>query len=309
MAVDHAHHRATGPGVDRTARAHRRLTWALVLVGTFFVVELVTALATGSLALLSDAGHMFTDVLGLGMALAAVHAARRGSGDRQKTFGLYRLEILAALANTVLLSGVALFIVYEAVRRFGDPPDLAATPLLVVATLGLGVNLVTFAVLRRGAAESLNVEGAYLEVLADTLGSAAVIVAAVVIATTDFTLIDPLFGLGIGLFVLPRAYRLGRRALRILLQAAPPEIDLTAVRGDLTALPGVADTHDLHVWTLTSGMDVASVHLELGEDAVGEDVLQEARSLLRTRYRITHATIQVEPATGVPCWGCDEVGE
>lgn len=302
-AVGHEH-TPVADAVSAGEEHRRRLLLAALLVGGFFVVELVAGLLTNSLALLSDAGHMFTDVLGLGMALAAIQVAAAAAHTGSRSFGLYRLEILAALANAVLLFGVAIAVIVEAVRRFGDPPEVLGTPMLVVAVLGLAVNLAAFWLLRRGAEDSLNVEGAYLEVLADTLGSVGVIVAAIVLETTDFALIDPIFAVGIGLFVLPRTYRLGRRALRILIQAAPPEIDVESVRGHLRDLEGVADVHDLHLWTLTSGMEVASVHLRLQHGVDGHGVLDRARELLRERHAVEHATVQVEPADHAGCEDC-----
>ncbi len=278
-----------------------------MLVGVFFLVELVAGLMTNSLALLSDAGHMFTDVLGLGMALAAIRAASGSDRQGARTFGLYRLEILAALANAVLLFGVALWILWEAVGRFSDPPEVLGGPMLAVAVLGLIGNLITFRLLREGAGDSLNVEGAYLEVLADTLGSVGVIVAAGVIQTTGFRLIDPIFGVAIGLFVLPRTWRLGRRALRILVQAAPPGVDVEHVREHLIGLRGVAGVHDLHVWTLTSGMEVASVHLRLAEDVDGHRVLDSAQGMLREDHGIEHATVQIEPADHAGCDDCERI--
>ena len=310
MSDDHEH--ASAATAVRAGSAYkRRLFASFLLIGGFFVVELVGGLLTNSLALLSDAGHMFTDVLGLGMALASIQAAQRA--DREaggRTFGLYRLEILAALANAVLLFGVAIYILYEAVRRFSDPPEVLGTPMLVVAVLGLVVNLIAFWLLRRGAGESLNIEGAYLEVLADTLGSVGVIVAAIVLQTTGFALIDPILGVVIGLFVLPRTWRLGRRALRILIQAAPDRIDIDTLRADLEAADHVVGVHDLHVWTLTSGMEVASVHLQLGHDVPTDahhDVLDHARALLRDDHGLSHATIQLEPADHEQCDDPEEV--
>lgn len=283
------------------ARYKSRLAWSFALIGLFFLVEVVGGLLTNSLALLSDAGHMFTDVLGLGMALAAIQVAGRGGTGSQRSFGLYRLEILAALANAVLLFGVALYVLYEAYRRFSDPPEVLGVPLLVVATAGLAVNLVVFALLRRGSRESLNVRGAYLEVLADTLGSVGVIVAAIVLATTGWPYADPIVAAGIGLFILPRTFTLGREAIRILLQAAPPGIPLDQVRGDLAALDGVVDVHDVHVWTLTSSMDVLSAHVMTRVDADSHRILDQARNLLADRYSLDHATLQVEPDTHVGC--------
>ena len=287
---DHAH------GSIRSGERHKgRLAAAFAVLFTFMVVEVVGGLVTGSLALLSDAGHMLTDVIGLGMALAAIGLASRGSTRPNRTFGLYRLEILAALANAVLLFGVAGYVMVEAISRFDDPAEVAAGPVLVVAIAGLAANLVAFALLREGAQENLNLEGAYLEVVADTLGSVAVIVGAGVMAVTGWTWVDPVVGVGIGLWILPRTWRLGGQALRILVQAAPPGLDLDAVAARLGALDGVTDVHDLHVWTLTSDMEVASAHLAIGRDADAHAVLDQARDLLRDTYGIDHATLQVEP--------------
>jgi cobalt-zinc-cadmium efflux system protein len=302
MGAGHSH----GGGAARASSRHKgRLVAALVLLATFLVVEVVTAFATHSLALLSDAGHMLTDVVGLAMALAAIHLADRAAGDHpRRTFGLYRLEILAALANAVLLVGVGAYVLVEAIRRLASPAEVLTGPMLVVAVLGLVVNIVAFALLRAGSRESLNVEGAYLEVAADALGSIGVIVAAVVLEVTDWAWIDPVIGIAIGLVILPRAWRLGGQAVRILVQAAPPGTDLAAMRDQLATIEGVVDVHDLHVWTLTSEMDVASAHLmvRVGTDAHG--VLDQARELLRHGYAIEHATLQVEPDDHR---GCDQV--
>ncbi len=258
----------TGHGHDHgqsQARAGARhegaLRTAFFLILAFLVVQVVTGVATGSLALLSDAGHMATDALGLGMALAAIHAASRARTDGQRTFGLYRLEILAALANAVLLFGVAAWVLYEAIVRLGEDREISSLPVLVVGVIGLVVNLVALMLLRPGAGESLNVKGASLEVLSDTLGSIGVIVAAIVWGITGWTWVDPIVGAAIGVFILPRAYGLGREAIRILVQEAPARIDISMLHADLAAIPGVVDVHDLHVWTLTSEMEVASAHI------------------------------------------------
>lgn len=296
---DHGHVSISGG-----ARHKGRLVAALAVLVVFLVVEVVAAFATGSLALLSDAGHMLTDVLGIGMALAAIQLAARGSASPHRTFGLYRLEILAALANAVLLFGVAGWVLYEAVGRIGDPVEVASGPILVVALAGLAANVVAFALLRNAAEESLNVRGAYLEVVADLLGSVGVIIGAILIGITGWAWIDPVVGVAIGLFILPRTWHLGAQALRILVQAAPPGTDLDALTADLGAIDGVTDVHDLHVWTLTSEMDVATAHLmvRVGTDQHG--VLDAARDLLQGRYGIGHATLQVEPDDHR---GCDEV--
>jgi cobalt-zinc-cadmium efflux system protein len=293
MGAGHDH----GTQALHAGERHRgRLWWAFALLAGFMLVEAAAALATGSLALLSDAGHMFTDVLGIGMALAAIHAAGRAAGDPQRTFGLYRLEVLAALANAVLLGGVAVFVLVEAVRRFTDPPQVPAGWMLAVAVGGLIVNVIAFALLRAGAQESLNVRGAYLEVVGDLLGSVGVIVAAIIIAVTGWSYADPIVAVAVALMILPRTVKLGLAAIRILVQAAPDHLDVTAVRDRLAALDGVCDVHDLHVWTLTSGMDVASAHLSLDEAAEFGAVLATARHALHEDFSIDHATLQVEPA-------------
>ena len=301
----HGHGHGHSHGAQRAgARYQGRLTLAFSLLAAFMVVEFVAGYLSRSLALLSDAGHMLTDVIGLGMALAAIRLASRGTERRHRTFGLYRLEILAALANAALLFGVAGYVVVEAIRRIGSPVEVEFTTMLVVAVLGLLANLVAFALLREGAKESINVEGAYLEVLADTVGSAGVIVGALVLRLTGWQWVDAVVGVAIGLWILPRTWRLGGQAVRILVQAAPPGVDLDVLEARLAALDGVVDVHDLHVWTLTSDMEVASAHLmiERGTDAHG--VLDQARVLLAEGYGITHATLQVEPDDHE---GCAEV--
>ncbi|MEV7326730.1 cation diffusion facilitator family transporter [Micromonospora sp. NPDC093244] len=304
MGAGHDHHHAS---VANAAHQHRGRLWAAFgLLAALMVVEAVAAFRTGSLALLSDAGHMFTDVLGIGMALAAITATRRSTGDPQRTFGLYRLEVLAALANAVLLSGVAVYVVIEAIRRFGDPHEVLAGPMLAVAVLGLLANVVAFALLRAGARESINLQGAYLEVLGDLLGSVGVIGAALLITVTDWWWADPLVAVAIGVFILPRTWRLGRAAVRILVQAAPEHLQVTAVHDRLAAVPGVVEVHDLHVWTLTSGMEVASAHLTMAPGAEVGTVLSAARTALHDDFRIEHATLQIEPGAAPGACGSVE---
>jgi len=298
----HAH---SGYAARGGARWRGRLWAALGLLATFMVIEAVAAWRTGSLALLSDAGHLATDVLGIGMALAAIYAADRAANPRtaapHRTFGLYRLEVLAALGNAVLLFGVAGFVLVEAVRRISDPPQVHALPMLVVAAGGLAANLIAFLLLRHGATESLNVRGAYLEVFGDLLSSIGVLIAAGVILITGWQYADPILAVAVALFIIPRTLALGRAALRVLVQAAPTHLAVAEVRATLAAVPGVRDVHDLHVWTLTSGMDVASAHLRIeAADQLGE-VLQAARAALQERYGIEHATLQVEPADTGTC--------
>jgi cobalt-zinc-cadmium efflux system protein len=303
---DHDH----GLGLARAGERHRgRLIAAFAIIAVFFVVQLVAAFATNSLALLSDAGHMLTDVIGIGMALAAIGLAtcfeqRRSMVTSSHTFGLYRLEILAAFVNSLLLFAVALWVIVEAVRRLGTEPDVLGVPMLVVAVLGLFANLAAFALLRPGAKDSVNVEGAYLEVLADTVGSVGVIVAALLLQVFGWTWVDSAAGVLIGIWILPRTWRLGRRAVLILLQSAPEHVDLDRLAEDLASLEGVVGVHDLHVWTLTSEMDAASVHLVTSATADSHAVLDRARNCLADGHGIAHATFQVEPDDHE---GCDEV--
>lgn len=300
---DHAGPQVPGVEGSRAGARHReRLLWAFLVIGAFFLAEVIGGFLSGSLALLSDAAHMFTDLIGIGMALAAIQVANRRARDPRHTFGRYRAEVLAAAANAVLLLGVGIYILCEAYGRLVSPPQVESGPMLWIATGGLAANLVAFFLLREGAKESLNVQGAFLEVLADTLGSLGVITAALVIHFTGWVYADPLIAAAIGLFVIPRTIRLGRQALRMLMQHAPERIDVEALAGRLSALAGVDGAHDLHVWTLTSSMDVASVHLLAASEADVSTVLEAAQHLLRDEFGIAHATIQVE----APGRACDE---
>lgn len=290
MSGDHGHVELSRAG----ARHQKRLLLVFGMVVAYMVVEIVAGVLTGSLALISDAGHMATDALGLGMALAAITAASKATLGNHRTFGLYRLEILAALANAVLLFGVAGYVLYEAVTRLNDPHEVLSGPMLIVALAGLGINILGWWLLREGASESMNVEGAFLEVVADLISSLGVVLAALIIQTTGWVYADPILGAGIGLFILPRAYRLGRKALRVLIQAAPETIDVDQLRQRLDEIDGVTNVHDLHVWTLTSGMPVATVHLTAPESTDREAILHRARQILRDDYAVTHATLQVE---------------
>jgi cobalt-zinc-cadmium efflux system protein len=294
MGHDHGHAHGT------VAAAHRgRLTVVLALTGTVFVVEVVGALLSGSLALLADAGHMATDALGIGMALAAVTLAQRPARGR-RTFGLQRLEVLAAVANGLLLLGVGGYVLVEAVRRIGDPPEIHSGWMLSVALLGLAVNLGSLALLRTGQGESLNTRGAYLEVLGDALGSVAVIAAAVVIATTGWTAADVLASLVVGCLVLPRAWSLLREAFDVLLEAAPRGVDLEEVRAHVLGVSGVIAVHDLHAWTITSGLPVLSAHVvvtdEVLADGHGGRVLDALCACLGDHFDLEHCTFQLESA-------------
>lgn len=291
-------------GQDHTPRAGRRhqraLAIAFIVVLVFMVAEAVAGWLAGSLALISDAGHMATDALGLGMALAAIVTANNGDKTGRRTYGLYRAEILAALANAVLLFGVAVYVLYEAARRIGTPTEILTGPMALVAVAGLVVNVIVWLQLRGGSKDSLNVEGAYLEVMADLLGSIAVLVAAGIIWMTGWTVVDPIVAAAIGLFILPRAWGLARKAVRILIQAAPEHVNLEQLATRLGEIPDVVDVHDLHIWTLTSDMDVGTVHLMTRDTADPHPVLDSARSILEDAG-VDHATLQVEPESHHGC--------
>ena len=282
------------------AAAHRgRLAVVLALTGTVFVVEVVGALLSGSLALLADAAHMATDALGIGMALGAVTLAQRPARGR-RTFGWQRIEVLAAVANGLLLVGVGGYVAVEAVRRIGDPPDIHSGWMLGVAVLGLVANLAALGLLRSGQGESLNTRGAYLEVLGDALGSLAVIAAAAVIATTGWTGADVAASFVVGALVLPRAWTLLREALDVLLEAAPRGVDLAQVRAHVLGVSGVLDVHDLHAWTITSGLPVLSAHVVVTEEVLadghGGRVLDALSHCLGDHFDLEHCTFQLESA-------------
>jgi cobalt-zinc-cadmium efflux system protein len=305
MASGHGHGHAHGHGLTATSasgRYWRPLALSFAVLTGFAVLEIVIGLVTGSLALLSDAAHMVTDVVGVGMALATVLLVNRRTPSARHTFGLYRAEVLAALANAVLLIGVAVFVLVEAVHRLADPPLVPGLPVLVTASAGLVANMVAFLALRAGSKESLNVRGAYLEVLSDTVGSIGVIAGGALTLAFGWRWVDPVVAVGVGLFILPRTVRLGLQALRILVQSTPGHLDPVKVSEALTSLDGVREAHDVHLWTLTSGMEVASAHLTAAKDADPTAVLNRAQALLAERFGLEHVTVQVELAgTGARC--------
>jgi cobalt-zinc-cadmium efflux system protein len=274
---------------------HLGRLWIAVALGSVtFVLQLVVGLATSSLALLADSAHVFTDIFGVALAAGAIMVANGAGRTKGRTFGLYRSEVLAALVNAVLLFVVAGWVLYEAIGRFDAPPEVPGLPVTIVAFVGLLMNVGSFLLLKSGAKESLNVRGAYLEVMADMLGSIGVLVSGLLTLVFGWRYADPVIGVAIGLFVLPRAYRLGRSALRILFQHAPENCDVKEMTSDLAGLPGVSEVHDLHVWTLTSGMEVVSAHLTMTDGAEQKDVLVAAQGLLAENYHIEHSTLQIE---------------
>jgi cobalt-zinc-cadmium efflux system protein len=277
--------------VHQTSR--RRLAVVLGLTCLYLAIEVAAGILTGSLALLADAGHMLTDVAGLVLALAAMKLAERRPSPR-RTYGYHRVEILAALTNGLTLLAVAGYILYESWRRFQSPRAVAAADVLVVAAVGLLVNVASALLLHSGSRSSLNVRGAYNEVLADAASSAGVISGALVILTTGWTWVDPAVAVAIALFVLPRTFSLLHEALQVLVEGAPREVDVTALRAAMEEVAGVKRVHDLHVWTLTSGVHALSAHAILCAGASHTEVLAALRTRVTTDFAISHVTVQLE---------------
>lgn len=288
MGHNHSH------GHDHTAGANSRmLAIALALTTAFLIAELIGSYLFNSLALLSDAAHMFTDSAALAIALAAIRIGQKAPDDA-RTFGYRRFEILAAAFNALLLFAVAIYVLWEGVARFFQPVEVKSTGMLAVATVGLVVNILAMRLLSAGKEGSLNVKGAYLEVWADMLGSVGVIVGAIVIMLTGWQWIDPIVAIGIGFWVLPRTWTLLKDTTQILLEGVPAGLDLAEVRSAIEALPGVRGTHDLHAWSMATDDPTLSVHVELNNGSDFETVRLAVSELLASRFRILHTTIQVE---------------
>ncbi len=293
MGAGHDHSHAAGRAHDRS-----RLQLVLLVTLSVAVVELVGAVLSHSLALFADAGHMFTDTAAIVVALSASYVATLPASPR-RTFGYHRTEILAALINAFVLLGVCGYLAYAGVTRLLDPVAVDAGQMLVFAVIGLMANVVAIALLASRRAESLNMRGAFLEVLSDALGSAAAIVAGLVILTTGFDRADSIASLAIAVMILPRAWSLLRDGVGILLEAAPPGVDVEVVRQHLVGASGVTDVHDLHAWQITSGMPALSAHVTVTDEAletrgVGE-ILDELGECVASHFGIDHATFQVEP--------------
>ena len=289
MGAGHSH--------GQVRAGHERKLWmALGLTGSFMIAEVIGAFVTGSLALLSDAAHMMTDALALAISLVAIQVGKRAA-DRKRTFGYARFEILAAAFNALLLFVVAFYILFEAWQRLSAPAQIQSTGMLVIAVLGLVVNLISMRLLASASAESLNVKGAYLEVWSDMLGSIGVIVAALVIMYTGWGWVDSLVAAAIGFWVLPRTWTLLRESMNVLLQGVPDGIDIDQVEQGIRAIDGVTEVHDLHLWALTSGKNVMSTHLvaDLGRRSE-QQILAEVTELMHERFDISHVTVHVEQA-------------
>ena len=292
---DHDHR----PSRSVEAQNKGRLAIVLALTTAYMLAEVVASEWTGSLALLADAGHMLTDAAGVGLALLAVWFGERPPTP-QRTYGFHRAEILAALANAVVLLVLSGFVLLEAYRRFREPPVVQSGPVLLVAALGLLVNVAGLLVMRSGSRDSLNLKGAYFELLSDALTSVGVIIAAAVMWWTSWYYADPLISAAIGLFIVPRTWHLLKEAVHILLEGVPPGIDMEEVRKTLSQVPGVVSVHDLHVWALTSGMNAASLHAVLLDGADFDEVSRALRAQARLAFDIAHITVQIERAGCAP---------
>ena len=291
MGAGHSH----TPAEADASRMIPRMIISAGILAAFFLVELTTSLLINSIALLADAGHMLTDVVAVFMGLGAVTLARRGSSSPARTYGWHRAEVFTAVANAALLIGVAVFILYEAVERLSAAPSVPGAPMIVVALAGLAANFVVALLLRSNASQSLAVKGAYMEVVADTVGSVGVLIAGIVNVTTRWPYADVVVAVLVALWVLPRAIALARDALRILSESSPTHIDVEELRSALGAVDGVTEVHDLHVWTLSPGKDMCTAHLTSGADSAR--VLHDARVVLSARG-LDHATVQIECPDG-----------
>ncbi len=293
------HSHAGGAAGTVTGHYRRALIAVMTLSTLVAVAEIIGALITGSLVLLADAAHMAADAAGLGLSLLAAYVASRPPTAR-RTFGYARAEILAAMANAVLLLGMAAFIIVDAIRRLMSPPEVSSGLIIVFGVIALVANAVSLLLLRRGQAESLNLRGAFLEVASDALGAVAVIVTGVIIAATGFTRADPIASLAVGLLILPRTWQLLRETVDVLLEASPRGMDLSEVRQHMTTLGGVRDVHELHAWTITSGLPVLSAHVvvdpEVFDDGRCFTMLDRLQDCLRGHFDVEHSTFQIEPA-------------
>jgi len=293
-----------GAGHDHGSRDTRvsRMVIAAAILTAFFAIELTTALMIDSIALLADAGHMLTDLVAIFMGLSAVLLARHGSVSPARTYGWHRAEVFTAVANAALLIGVAAFILVEAVDRLGDAPEVPGVPMIAVALAGLVANAAVALLLRSHSESSLAVKGAYMEVVADMVGSIGVLIAGIVTVTTRWPYADVVVAVFVALWVLPRAIGLARAALRILSESSPTHIDVEELRKALCAVDGVTEVHDLHVWTLVPGKDMVTAHLTSVRDSAL--VLDDARTVLAARG-LDHATVQVEPPDGAADCKCE----
>ncbi|NML69426.1 cation transporter [Chryseobacterium sp. RP-3-3] len=275
------------------SRNKKNLLFVLLLSGTYMIAEVIGGLVTQSLALMADAAHMLTDVVGLFLALIAIKIGER-KADASKTFGYYRTEILAAVINAVVLLGISLYVLYEAYQRFQNPPAVQSKTMLIVAGLGLVVNIIGMMILRKDSEGSLNMKGAYFEVLSDMLTSIGVMIAGVIMLTTGWYYADPIISAAIGLLIFPRTWRLLKEAVNVLLEGTPKDVDIHQLRQSLEEVPGVKDVHDLHVWSLTSSVNAMSAHIVRDSRTAQNQLLKTLTDVTTENFKISHTTFQIE---------------
>jgi cobalt-zinc-cadmium efflux system protein len=321
---------------EQSLRRIRRLKIVLSLTSVYLAAAAITVILTGSLSLLSEAGHMVADVGGVALALFAVNYTRK-LPTPERTYGFYRVEILASLVNSVVLILLSIYILYEGIRRIFDPPVIPGFPLIIVASVGLAVNFICMRLLssdgthhihshhhdhnehlidhhdnhdnnhvrnnEKEKEENLNIKAAYLETLSDTLGAAGVIIAGIIILTSNFYLADPIVSIGLAIFMLPRTWTIIKKAIHILMEGSPANVSHEQVKKDLLQIKGVTGVFELHIWIITSGMNALSAHVVVIDTSRSQSILQEANSLLERKYTITHATIQIERYHSEPTEG------
>ena len=272
----------------------KKLRLVLIITISFLIVEVITGIFANSLALIANAIHMFTDVAGIGLALVAINFSSKRSATAHKTYGFYRLEILTALINSTIILIFSFYIIYESYWRLFEQNEIKGLYVFVIATIGLIVNLIGIKILHRHAKENINVEGAYLEVLKDMYGSCAVIVAALIILSTNLYIVDPIVSIGLSLFILPRTWSLMKRVVNILMEGVPSNISYEQVKNSILEIKGVTGIFDLHLWTITSGFDAMTAHVVISDISKSQIILNEINSILEKKFNITHNTIQIE---------------
>lgn len=279
--------------VSAGSRHKKNLLIVLCLSGTYLIAEVIGGIVTNSLALLADAAHMLTDVVGLLLAFIAIKIGER-KADPSKTYGYYRTEILAAVINAVVLLGISVYVLFEAYQRFQNPPEVQSKSMLIVAGIGLIVNIVGMIILRKDSESSLNMKGAYFEVLSDMLTSVGVMIAGIIMLTTGWYYADPLISAAIGLLIFPRTWRLLKEAINVLLEGTPNDVDIYELRESLEKTPGVKDVHDLHVWSLTSSVNAMSVHVVKENGYSQNQLLKTLTDTTVNNFKISHTTFQIE---------------
>lgn len=272
----------------------KKLRLVLIITISFLIVEVIIGIFANSLALIANAIHMFTDVAGIGLALVAINFSSKRSATAHKTYGFYRLEILTALINSTLILIFSFYIIYEAYWRLFEQNEIKGLYVFVIATIGLIVNLIGIKILHRHAKENINVEGAYLEVLKDMYGSCAVIVASLIIISTNLYIVDPIVSIGLSLFIIPRTWSLMKRVVNILMEGVPSNISYEQVKKSILEIKGVTGIFDLHLWTITSGFDAMTAHVVISDVSKSQIILNEINSILEKKFNITHNTIQIE---------------